>query len=68
MSTPRAVLLPLLSVLLVLPSAADAQRRPALPDGVLQAHAIGIFFKCSSTARITLASIGRCVFSARQCW
>ena len=35
MSTPRAVLLPLLSVLLVLPSAADAQRRPALPDGVL---------------------------------
>ena len=35
MSTPRAVLLPLLSVLLVLPSAAAAQRRPTLPDGVL---------------------------------
>ena len=35
MSTLRRVLLPLLSVLLVLPSAAGAQRRPALPDGVL---------------------------------
>jgi len=34
MSTLRPVLLPLLSVLLVLPSAAGAQRRPALPDGV----------------------------------
>lgn len=34
MSTLRAVLLPLLSVLLVLPSAAGAQSRPALPDGV----------------------------------
>ena len=35
MNTLRPVLLPLLSVLLVLPPAAAAQRRPALPDGVL---------------------------------
>ncbi len=34
MSTVRPALLPLLSFLLVLPSAATAQRRPALPDGV----------------------------------
>ncbi len=35
MSILRTVLLSSVSLLLILPSAADAQRRPALPDGVL---------------------------------
>lgn len=44
--------------------------RPSVSTGPedWRVQAIGIVFRCSSTARTTLAPHGRCVFSARQCW